>query len=116
MGYLGIFAGVLVLFQIIQVPIVQGYWLLARRLPALGPLADRRAPGVADGQRRAVAVVGRDARPAGGGAGGRRVGAAGAGAPTPALRRPASRAEARGRDADAHPLQRPRSASASAAR
>jgi hypothetical protein len=29
MGYLGIAAGILVLFQITQVPIVQGYWLLA---------------------------------------------------------------------------------------
>jgi hypothetical protein len=29
MGYLGIFAGVLVLFQVTQVPIVQAYWLLA---------------------------------------------------------------------------------------
>jgi hypothetical protein len=29
MGYLGIFAGVLVLFQIIQIPVVQGYWLAA---------------------------------------------------------------------------------------
>jgi hypothetical protein len=29
MGYLGIFAGVLVLFQITQIPIVQGYWLVA---------------------------------------------------------------------------------------
>jgi hypothetical protein len=29
MGYLGIFAGALVLFQITQVPVVQGYWLLA---------------------------------------------------------------------------------------
>ncbi len=29
MGYLGIFAGVLVLFQITQVPVVQTYWLLA---------------------------------------------------------------------------------------
>jgi hypothetical protein len=29
MGYLGIGAGVLVLFQVTQVPIVQGYWLLA---------------------------------------------------------------------------------------
>jgi uncharacterized membrane protein len=29
MGYLGIFAGVLVLFQITQVPVVQAYWLLA---------------------------------------------------------------------------------------
>jgi len=29
MGYLGMFAGALVLFQIIQVPVVQTYWLLA---------------------------------------------------------------------------------------
>lgn len=29
MGYLGIFAGVLILFQITQIPIVQGYWLAA---------------------------------------------------------------------------------------
>jgi hypothetical protein len=29
MGYLGLFAGVLVLFQIVQIPVVQGYWLAA---------------------------------------------------------------------------------------
>ncbi|HET9104844.1 MAG TPA: hypothetical protein VFN55_15945 [Solirubrobacteraceae bacterium] len=29
MGYLGVFAGVLVLFQITQIPIVQGYWFAA---------------------------------------------------------------------------------------
>lgn len=29
MGYLGIFAGALVLFQITQIPVVQGYWLAA---------------------------------------------------------------------------------------
>ena len=29
MGYLGMFAGALVLFQITQIPIVQGYWLAA---------------------------------------------------------------------------------------
>ncbi|MBV9193109.1 MAG: hypothetical protein JO168_03110 [Solirubrobacterales bacterium] len=29
MGYLGMLAGVLILFQITQVPVVQGYWLLA---------------------------------------------------------------------------------------
>lgn len=29
MGYLGIFAGVLVLFQITQIPVVQAYWLAA---------------------------------------------------------------------------------------
>jgi hypothetical protein len=29
MGYLGIFAGVLVLFQVTQIPVVQGYWLAA---------------------------------------------------------------------------------------
>jgi hypothetical protein len=39
MGYLGIFAGVLVLFQITQIPIVQGYWLAA-----LGYLISGRWP------------------------------------------------------------------------
>jgi hypothetical protein len=29
MGYLGMFAGALVLFQITQIPVVQTYWLLA---------------------------------------------------------------------------------------
>jgi hypothetical protein len=29
MGYLGIFAGILVLFQVTQIPVVQGYWLAA---------------------------------------------------------------------------------------
>ena len=29
LGYLGIFAGVLVLFQITQIPVVQGFWLVA---------------------------------------------------------------------------------------
>lgn len=29
MGYLGIFAAVLILFQLTQVPVVEGYWLLA---------------------------------------------------------------------------------------
>jgi hypothetical protein len=29
LGYLGIFAGALVLFQIVQIPVVQGYWLAA---------------------------------------------------------------------------------------
>ena len=29
MGYLGMFAGALVLFQIVQIPVVQGYWLAA---------------------------------------------------------------------------------------
>ncbi|MBV9798829.1 MAG: hypothetical protein JO039_12355 [Solirubrobacterales bacterium] len=39
MGYLGVFAGILILFQIIQVPIVQTYWLLA-----LGYLISGRWP------------------------------------------------------------------------
>ncbi len=39
MGYLGVFAGILILFQIIQVPIVQAYWLLA-----LGYLISGRWP------------------------------------------------------------------------
>jgi hypothetical protein len=47
MGYLGIFAGALVLFQITQVPVVQAYWLLALaylfsdRWPSGVPLAWR---------------------------------------------------------------------------
>src|SRR5437763_4697867 len=36
MGYLGIFAGVLVLFQITQVPVVQAYWLFALAYLLLG--------------------------------------------------------------------------------
>jgi hypothetical protein len=39
MGYLGIFAGALVLFQIVQIPVVQGYWLAA-----LGYLLSGRWP------------------------------------------------------------------------
>jgi hypothetical protein len=39
MGYLGIFAGVLVLFQVTQIPVVQGYWLAA-----LGYLISGRWP------------------------------------------------------------------------
>jgi hypothetical protein len=39
MGYLGIFAGVLVLFQITQIPVVQAYWLFA-----LGYLLSGRWP------------------------------------------------------------------------
>jgi len=39
MGYLGIFAGVLILFQVTQIPVVQGFWLLA-----LGYLISGRWP------------------------------------------------------------------------
>jgi len=71
MGYLGIFAGVLVLFQITQVPVVQGYWLVALgylfsgRWPTGVPPAWRsgRAEPWASGQelraRRVGAAAGR---------------------------------------------------------
>ena len=65
MGYLGMFAGALVLFQITQVPVVQTYLAARHRLPHLRALAHRRAGGLAIGPLRAVAVIGRDARPAG---------------------------------------------------
>ena len=64
MGYLGMFAGALVLFQITQVPGGADLLAAGHRLPHLGPLAHRRAAGVALGPRRAVAVLGGDARPA----------------------------------------------------
>jgi hypothetical protein len=78
MGYLGIGAGVLVLFQVTQVPIVQGYWLLA-----LAYLLSGRWPtGVPPAWR-----TGRvEAWPAGQGMRGRRMGgpSAGIGRPKPA--------------------------------
>ena len=61
MGYLGIFAGVLVLFQITQIPVVQGYWLVAvaylisGRWPTGLPARLGHRPG------RAVAAVRGDA-------------------------------------------------------
>ncbi|MGB9183350.1 MAG: hypothetical protein WCB67_04730 [Solirubrobacteraceae bacterium] len=87
MGYLGIFAGVLVLFQITQIPIVQGYWLAALgylisgRWPTGVPPAwtSGRAepwPSSAEARARKLAGTGRaapaptpQAQPAGAGAG-----------------------------------------------
>ena len=82
MGYLGIFAGVLVLFQIIQIPVVQGYWLAAlgylfsgrwpsgvppawrqgraEPWPSSAEMRARRAAGAGGGAR---AAVGADAGP-----------------------------------------------------
>jgi hypothetical protein len=88
MGYLGIFAGVLVLFQIIQIPVVQGYWLAALaylfsgRWPTGVPPAWRTGraepwPSSAEMRARRAAASG------GGGLGGRR-GAAPAPEPQPA--------------------------------
>jgi hypothetical protein len=98
MVYLGIGAGVLVLFQVTQVPIVQGYWLLA-----LAYLLSGRWPtGVPPAWR-----TGRvEAWPAGGGMRGRRMGGPSAGigrakpAATPApeaVAAPASAANSRSR-------------------
>jgi len=81
MGYLGIGAGVLVLFQVTQVPIVQGYWLLALaylvsgRWPTGVPPAWRS--GRAEPWPPSQGMRGRGPRPAGG------IGAAKP-APTPA--------------------------------
>ncbi len=82
MGYLGIFAGVLVLFQIIQIPIVQGYWLAALgylfsgRWPTGVPPAwrtGRAEPWPSSAEMRARRAAG------GGGAGGGGGGGAGGG-------------------------------------
>ena len=69
MGYLGMFAGALVLFQITQVPVVQTYWLLAiaylisGRWPTGVPLAWRSGraepwPSSAETRARRAADMG----------------------------------------------------------
>ena len=71
MGVLGILAGVLFIIPIgSPLPVVQCFWLAALAPAALGALARRRAPGVADGPRRALAHPAADAGGARGGAGG----------------------------------------------
>jgi hypothetical protein len=97
MGYLGIFAGVLVLFQIVQIPVVQGYWLAALgylfsgRWPTGVPPAwrsGRSEPWPSSAETRARRAAGAGGR--GGGSGGGRRGSAPkpqpqpAGAPAPA--------------------------------
>ncbi len=62
MGYIGIFAGALVLFQITQIPIVQAYWLFALAYLFSGRWPTRCAPGVAQRPGREVAVGAGDAR------------------------------------------------------
>jgi hypothetical protein len=94
MGYLGIFAGVLVLFQIIQIPVVQGYWLAALaylfsgRWPSGVPPAWRTGraetwPSSAELRARRAAAGGGGGGGGGGLFGGRR-GAAPAPEPQPA--------------------------------
>jgi len=72
MGYLGIFAGVLVLFQVTQIPVVQGYWLAAvaylisGRWPTGLPPAwvtGRAEPWPPSSQMRARRAAGGGARP-----------------------------------------------------
>jgi hypothetical protein len=84
MGYLGIFAGALVLFQITQIPVVQGYWLAALAYLFSGRWPTGLPPAWSTGQaqpwpssaemrtRRAAAAGGGGARGGGatGGAGG----------------------------------------------
>jgi hypothetical protein len=78
MGYLGIFAGALVLFQITQVPVVQGYWLLALayllsgRWPTSVPPAWRS--GRAEKWPSSQEMREQRIRAAGGGGGGKRRG------------------------------------------
>ena len=61
MGYLGIFAGALVLFQITQIPIVQGYWLAAVGYLLSGRWPTGMPPAWTTGRGRAVAALGGDA-------------------------------------------------------
>ncbi|HEY2260356.1 MAG TPA: hypothetical protein VGH45_11615 [Solirubrobacteraceae bacterium] len=79
MGYLGIFAGVLVLFQIVQIPVVQGYWLAALgylfsgRWPSGVPPAwrsGRAEPWPSSAEMRARRAAGAGAGGGGGGGGG----------------------------------------------
>ena len=63
MGYLGVFAGVLVLFQITQIPIVQGYWFAALGYLFSGRWPSGHAPRVDDRPGRALAAVLGAARP-----------------------------------------------------
>ena len=63
LGYVGIFAGALILFPVFVVPIVQMGWLLAVGYLFTGRWPSGRATGVADRQGRAVAVIERDAGP-----------------------------------------------------
>jgi hypothetical protein len=95
MGYLGIFAGVLVLFQIVQIPVVQGYWLAALgylfsgRWPTGVPPAWRSGrsepwPSSAETRARRAAGAGAGAGGRGGGSGGGRRGSAPKPQPQPA--------------------------------
>jgi hypothetical protein len=76
MGYLGMFAGALVLFQITQVPVVQTFWLLAiaylisGRWPTGVPLAwrsGRAEPWPSSAETRAQRAAGAGDRPQRGG-------------------------------------------------
>jgi hypothetical protein len=126
MGYLGMFAGALFLFQITQVPVVQAYWLLALayrvsgRWPTGVPPAWRSGrsepwPSGAEmrNRRAAAAAAGAGGRGSGGGGRGNGARAAGGGggggllgglfsprpkpAPAPAPEQPASGAAVEGR-------------------
>ncbi len=120
MGYLGMFAGALVLFQITQVPVVQCYWLLAvaylisGRWPTGVPPAwrsGRAEPWPSSAEMRARRVAGAGAGGGGAGRGGGRGGAVRGGgggggglfglrpkpAPVPAAEAPEPSATANGR-------------------
>ena len=114
MGYLGMFAGVLVLFQITQVPVVQGYWLLAVAYLISGRWPTGVPPAWRTGRAEPWPLVRRDAGAAGGPR--RRARSAGACGPKPAPKaEPQPARTRRPSSARAHPLRRRPSASASAA-
>ncbi|HEY3727340.1 MAG TPA: hypothetical protein VGL51_09215 [Solirubrobacteraceae bacterium] len=93
MGYLGIFAGILVLFQIVQIPVVQGYWLAALgylfsgRWPTGVPPAwrsGRSEPWPSSAEMRARRAAGAGAKAGGAGSGGGRRGSTPKPQPQPA--------------------------------
>ncbi len=111
MGYLGMFAGALVLFQITQVPVVQCYWLLAvaylisGRWPTGVPPAwrsGRAEPWPSSAEMRARRVAAAGARSGGGGGasrggGGGLFGRGPKPAPVPAAEAPDASTAANGR-------------------
>lgn len=112
MGYLGMFAGALFLFQITQVPVVQAYWLFALaylisgRWPTGVPPAWRSGrsepwPSSAEMRNRRAAAAGAGGRAAGGsrggGSGGGGLGGLFAPRPKPAPEPPAAAPAVEGR-------------------
>jgi uncharacterized membrane protein YgcG len=81
MGYVGIFAGILILFVITPVPVVEAYWLVALGYLISGRWPSGMPPAWASGQAEPwpSSQEIRDQRGGGGGGGGRSGGGAGLG-------------------------------------